>query len=94
MTNPDHPAFLSEPKTFYLRQPPPDCDTSFGLTKREYFAALAMQGIISGITRFRKEPEMADIIVNRPRDVAEISLLYADLLIAAFNEEKPSDPPL
>lgn len=44
MTNPNDPAFLTEPKTFYLRQPPLDCDTSYGLTKRELIAAMAMQG--------------------------------------------------
>ncbi len=66
-----------------------------GLTKREYFAGLAMQGMISGITKF-KEQEPVDgplclaqgdsIIVNRPKDISELSILYADALIAELEK--------
>lgn len=56
-----------------------------GLTKREHFAAMAMQGMVVGITRFRDDAK--DIIVNRPKGIAEISLVYADALIAELSKE-------
>lgn len=66
------------------------------LTKREYFAGLAMQGMIAGLTKFKQhqivdgtlyleEPDL--IIVNRPKDIAEISMTYADCLLAELAKE-------
>lgn len=54
-------------------------ECSFGLTKRELIAAMAMQGMITGLTKFH--PEHEGIIQNRPSDVAEISCVYADALL-------------
>lgn len=52
-----------------------------GLTKREYFSAMAMQGILSG-----------DIIINdhlnqSPKWSAEYALQCADALIVELNKE-------
>jgi hypothetical protein len=50
MTNPDAPAFSSswEPKDYADKYPEviPKEVVCMGLTKREYFAAMAMQGVI------------------------------------------------
>jgi hypothetical protein len=48
---------------------------SSGLTKREYFAALAMQGMLSN------EACIGD-------DIAKCAVLYADALISELNNEK------
>lgn len=67
MTNPDDqatPVRLNE------------YDTRLGLTKREYFAALAMQGLLS-----------TDGIVALV-DRVTISVRTADLLIEELNKEK------
>jgi hypothetical protein len=48
---------------------------SEGLTKRELFAAMAMQGRIC--------------MDEGPSDCAKQSLIYADALIAELNKEKP-----
>ncbi len=81
MTNPNHPAFLTEPKTFYLRQTPPDCDTQFGLTKREYFAAMAMQGLLA------RNTESPTLTINGVKKYYEESaVIFADALIEALNK--------
>lgn len=50
-----------------------------GLTKRELFAAMAMEGMITAITRLDVD---SGIITNRPIDISELSCLYADALLA------------
>lgn len=80
MTNPNDPAFLDKPSTFYVR---PDIDTSYGLTKREYFAALAMQSVLTSLSQYNNEKD--DKIINRNL-VAELSCIYADALIAELNK--------
>lgn len=52
-----------------------------GLTKRELFAAMAMQGILSSW------PENANY---KPRPTAEEAIAFADALLAALNE--PREP--
>ena len=65
-----------------------DGKTQTGLTKREYFAAMAMQGIAPEVNFGRPR--------STPNAEAEIAaknaVLMADLLIAALNEE-PTDAP-
>lgn len=58
-----------------------------GLTKRELFAAMAMQGMVQALTKLNGtiSPE---IIQNRPKSVGEISIVYADALIAELDKEK------
>lgn len=50
----------------------------YGLTKREYFAAMAMQGILGN-------PYMKNYPKNK---IAEESVAMADALINALNEQK------
>lgn len=57
-----------------------------GLTKREYFAAKAMQGMVTTLTEIRNDIEIDGIIRHKPNDVAEISVVYADALIAALKK--------
>lgn len=64
---------------------PVDLDShSHGLSIRAHFAAMAMQGMIDSITRM-EEPGTS-IIPHRPIEVAEISVVYADALIAELNK--------
>lgn len=55
-----------------------------GLTKREYFAGLAMQGILTGIRG-------ANLQVNVP-GLAMESLQYADALIAELEKTGKTEP--
>jgi hypothetical protein len=67
----------------------PDCGKDFhvGLTKREYFAAAALQGIVSrvfGVTKPAKH-------MNEEIDTAvSLAARAADQLIAALNAQKGS----
>lgn len=76
MTNGNDPAFLDKPQTIYLHPTPPDCDVQFGLTKREYFAAMAMQATTK---HFVEELDMPYMV---KRCVA-----MADALIAELNKK-------
>ena len=68
---------------------PNDCATGFqgkevfvkGLTKREYFAALAMQGLLSAKGSYFPNQQ------NTGELAAWASVHYADALIAALNKE-------
>jgi len=67
-----------------------------GMSLRAYLAAKAMQGLVAGITNL----EANGIIENRPQDVSELAVLYADTLLAelergvkAPEEAKPPLPP-
>ena len=76
-TNPDHTAFPMAHEKNYI-----------GLTKREYFAALAMQGYLAN-------PNTLDAVMKefeRPVSdfVADNSVILADSLIAALNQEPKS----
>jgi hypothetical protein len=55
-----------------------------GLTKRELFAAMAMQGMVTALSEVNPH---TGIIRNRPQDVAELSALYADTLIAELAKD-------
>ncbi len=61
MTFPDHDAFGS--------------DNTCGLTKREYFAALALQGVLASCVNADPHADTA----------ATMAVEYADALIAALN---------
>jgi hypothetical protein len=78
MTNANHSAFATQD---------PDLDPrnatyiNGGLTKREYFAAMMMQGLLSGYIATRSE-------FTRPDEdhIAEESVSYANALIEALNK--------
>lgn len=52
---------------------------ALGLTKREYFAALAMQGILSN---------GVDFTLHDDKDVAAAAVLHADLLLTELERTK------
>lgn len=54
---------------------------NLGLTKREYFAGLAMQGMLAS---WPKDARL------KPDTTAERATLFADALIAALNKEPQS----
>ena len=77
--NPNDPAFIdvqfSDDGTFNLAMT--KANIRFGLTKREYFAALAMQGLLS-------HPGTQATVDH----VAQYSVQMADALIAELSKEK------
>lgn len=73
--NGDLPAMAIEFNGFGLYAP----ETHTGLSKREYFAALAMQGILSN---------GVDFTLHDDKDVAAASVLHADLLLTELERTK------
>lgn len=69
MTNANDCAYPADSKT----------QTDGGLTKREYFAALAMQGYLSLLADSTIEHPM------EPQHLAQKAVQYADALIAELN---------
>lgn len=55
--------------------------TMGGLTKREYFATLAMQGLVSNI-----RSGSPDSMLEKPKNVAGWAVAFADALIAELNK--------
>lgn len=55
-----------------------------GMSLRAYLAGKAMQGLVAGITRLH--PSHENIIENRPQDVSELAVLYADTLLAELGK--------
>jgi hypothetical protein len=53
-----------------------------GLTRRELFAAMAMQGLLSNLAQLRKED-------FRDRDIAAFAVWNADALIGELAKERP-----
>lgn len=51
-----------------------------GLTKREYFAGLAMQGLLSNDEHIKEEKSYPDI-------TADLAIQYADALLKALEEQ-------
>ena len=58
-------------------------DSECGLTKREFFAAMAMQGCVAIPT---------DNWYSSPQGAAKLAVEAADALIAALNKEPPCSP--
>jgi len=56
----------------------------YGLTKREYFASMAMQGLLTRVPK-RLDGE-TDLGILESKRIAEESVIMADLLIKALNE--------
>lgn len=73
MSNADQPAFP------FVEPHPNGCQTYGGLTKREQFAAMAMQGFLS-----RRPSELVT-----PENTARWSLAFADALLAELAKGKP-----
>jgi len=79
MTNPNDPAFLEHTElrngSFFYH--------SKGLTKREYFAAMAMQGLLAMLSN--SNPTTGGFYETTALE----SVRLADALIAELNKEKP-----
>lgn len=85
MTNPNDPAFpeakVVETNGTWINS------ISGGLTKREYFAAMAMQGIIGSSEFMRSIAEVAKKDPNSQTIIlAQNALLYADAIIAELSK--------
>lgn len=65
---------------------------STGLTKREYFAGLAMQGLISDVETLRMALRLEELgggtLVTQ---IAKSARLHADALIKELNKNEPTD---
>lgn len=68
MTHKDNPAFATGGESW----------NQLGLTTREYFAAMAMQGLLATV----------QISQYMPERIASDSVMMADALIKALNETK------
>lgn len=62
---------------------PNEACVEFGLTKREYFAAMAIQGLIAGNYQFG-----AGNVETHRATIAEEACLYADALLAKLAESE------
>ena len=58
----------------------------YGLTKREYFAALAMQGLLTRVPK--RHGDETDLGIIEAQRIAAESRIMADLLIAELNLEE------
>jgi hypothetical protein len=63
--------------------PHPGVFSQFGLSKREYFAAMAMQGLLAA------RPHNLAISSNALDDLSGNAVYFADALIAALAEPQP-----
>ena len=57
----------------------------YGLTKREYFAAIAMQGLLTRIPK--RQGDEVDLGILEAQRIASESRIMADLLIKELNLE-------
>jgi hypothetical protein len=76
VTNGNEPAFA---KAGWYANPDVFVDEQLGMTKREYFAAMAMQGFLSQVTE--------NFGWNEGEETAEAAVTQADALIEALNKE-------
>lgn len=89
MRNADKPAFVQCEDTT-MKKSTLDVDVNYGLTKREYFAAMAMQGFLSGCS----SPEGRKILYDQAKGynqnvsqfVAEVSKQMADDMLTELDK--------
>ena len=62
-----------------------DCEY-YGLSRRELFAAMAMQGLLSGKEAMKNE-DTEEVTDMTPRIYAKAALICADALLEALTEE-------
>lgn len=76
--------FLQEATSnaFPMRNPDPNRDDEFGLNKREYFAAMALQGFVAA-TRYNSDSDIEYF--------AQIAVQAADALITELNKVQAAD---
>ena len=78
-TNPNEPVGISFNQDGEVGQ-------SYGLTKREYFAALAMQGLLANSYQ-QDFCNQTPLSLANNSEIATIAVLQADALIAELNKE-------
>lgn len=84
MTKPDEPAF---PPALEARSIDGNLFIpAYGLTKREYFAGLALQGILNAAQVFDYKKQPRESIHGA---AVRIAVALAEVLIAELNREKP-----
>jgi hypothetical protein len=86
MTNPNDPAFPDNDPDIKSRQAMGILTN--GLTKREYFATMAMQGCVGREGHFYlyADPKSKTEDVNTPERYAQVAVACADALIAELNK--------
>lgn len=57
----------------------------YGLTKREYFAGLAMQGLLTRVPK--RDNDKVDLGILELKRIVEESVLASDALLEALNKE-------
>lgn len=77
----DEPAFPTENTVDGQRGFSP---MSGGLTKREYFAACAMQGLLAGLGIVEEAGDLKGLVM--PKEAAQVSVNYADALLAELSK--------
>ena len=84
-----------EDMAFPIVEPHTQCSVSYGMTKREYFAALALQGICGSLSgkggeRIIERAELREKLTNDASSLEVIiagkAVSLADALIAALNK--------
>lgn len=73
MTNPNEPVFPSDVSSYFVP----------GLTKREYFAAIALQGTLAAYS--------SGSMLPLPHYVAKLAVDYANALLVALEEGAGDD---
>ncbi len=85
MSNPSHPI---HPVTTYKADGDDVVSQTYtGLTKREYFAGLAMQAMISTVNK----PDM-DSVLEIPKNTAQWAVKFADELLKQLQNTNPQKP--
>jgi hypothetical protein len=82
MNNSDIPVMPTEQSTEHFSQA--STDYSVGLTKREHFAGLAMQGILSNSVM--GDSALHEKYEDWVKDISESSLQFADALLAELDK--------
>ena len=77
MTDGNEPAFA---KAGWYQNPDIYVDEQLGLTKREYFAAMALQGLLA-------DAETAKQFETSPIGIPQTAVMAADALIEALNKQ-------
>ena len=87
-TRPDDPAFARSNPLFRDGECYGSTNNHGGLTKREYFAAMAMQGLISSADTLRLFEERAyHDLLDQANFASRCAVKYADALIEELNRE-------
>lgn len=61
-------------------------DKQIGLTKREYFAAMAMQGLLTRVPK--RHDDEVELGILEAKRIADECTIMADFLIDALNKEQ------